>query len=716
MNSIKKIAVSVLLLLAISSHAIADSKLNELAPLATPIGSDLYYCVQSATDYKCTLQQIFNSLGSIPVILAAADYISIDGGTNPRTDHTVLEVINVAGIDNVSNLHLHTDMNNRNNVHAIETDYTTSGMTPGDEAHVYDAHIDTNAATGGKLAVLAVDKSGVGTLDVTGMEVYSGINVIEQYSGIAINVDQAFIYSGGFVASTAAFSSSGTNVQIFVNNNDYIYFGHADKFSSIQVMLAINAVNPGIKPVFEYSLGGSSWSSFSPADGTSGFRSDGGINWSADSLSGWVVDTVNAVSNKYWIRIQRTQASLGTVPTESTLKIVVSTEYNWDENGDIKINNLNAITGVMAGSIDAPVNDLDVEGNAVIGAAYAGSNSAPANGLLVEGRASFGASSPLSRNYLSIYNAATEISASSLFVNQGSADYSNTYAGYFIADASVSSAGAFNKYGISSVITTANSNTYDLSAINGLQSLVTHSGNGTIAAARGLWVNAKTGGTSTGTISNLYGAYIQSDRQAGSTITAGYGVRITGFDATTVYGLHIGTSTCTNCWDIYASNAGAKNYFAGNIGIGTTLAQHPLEARLDGAGFQTILAVENMQAAAADVGPRIMFEGVSNSDMASIQSGWNGAATTDAYLAFYTRGTSALTEKIRITSDGKMGIGTNAPTETLDVNADTIRVRTARTPASATETCNAGEIAWDSGFVYVCIAANTWKRATLATW
>lgn len=41
---------------------------------------------------------------------------------------------------------------------------------------------------------------------------------------------------------------------------------------------------------------------------------------------------------------------------------------------------------------------------------------------------------------------------------------------------------------------------------------------------------------------------------------------------------------------------------------------------------------------------------------------------------------------------------------------------TARTPASATDTGNAGEVCWDSSFIYVCTATNTWKRAALSTW
>jgi hypothetical protein len=63
-----------------------------------------------------------------------------------------------------------------------------------------------------------------------------------------------------------------------------------------------------------------------------------------------------------------------------------------------------------------------------------------------------------------------------------------------------------------------------------------------------------------------------------------------------------------------------------------------------------------------------------------------------------------------------VGIVTNAPTAKLDVNGDTIRLRTAKTPASATAAGNPGDHCWDANFFYVCVATNTWKRAALATW
>ena len=65
---------------------------------------------------------------------------------------------------------------------------------------------------------------------------------------------------------------------------------------------------------------------------------------------------------------------------------------------------------------------------------------------------------------------------------------------------------------------------------------------------------------------------------------------------------------------------------------------------------------------------------------------------------------------------GGLGIRTSTPTGALDVNDDTIRVRTAKTPASATATGNAGEICWDANYIYVCTATNTWKRVAITTW
>lgn len=90
------------------------------------------------------------------------------------------------------------------------------------------------------------------------------------------------------------------------------------------------------------------------------------------------------------------------------------------------------------------------------------------------------------------------------------------------------------------------------------------------------------------------------------------------------------------------------------------------------------------------------------------------------YDIHLTSGASAaILPKLRVTANGSLMIAnqvTGSPTAQLDIFGSTMRLRTAKTPATSTEACDSGTIAWDTGFVYVCTATNTWKRAALTTW
>lgn len=73
-------------------------------------------------------------------------------------------------------------------------------------------------------------------------------------------------------------------------------------------------------------------------------------------------------------------------------------------------------------------------------------------------------------------------------------------------------------------------------------------------------------------------------------------------------------------------------------------------------------------------------------------------------------------EKIRVGDTG-IGFGTAGDaTQLVDINSDSLRLRTAKTPATAAATGTQGQFCWDNGFLYVCVATNTWKRVAIATW
>jgi hypothetical protein len=69
---------------------------------------------------------------------------------------------------------------------------------------------------------------------------------------------------------------------------------------------------------------------------------------------------------------------------------------------------------------------------------------------------------------------------------------------------------------------------------------------------------------------------------------------------------------------------------------------------------------------------------------------------------------------LSLTAGGNLGL-------TIDGSGDTmlsgqLNIATAATPASAAAAGTTGDIAWDSGFIYVCTATNAWKRVAIATW
>lgn len=93
-------------------------------------------------------------------------------------------------------------------------------------------------------------------------------------------------------------------------------------------------------------------------------------------------------------------------------------------------------------------------------------------------------------------------------------------------------------------------------------------------------------------------------------------------------------------------------------------------------------------------------------------AGQDSAARTDMYIV----ATGSTSGQSILYIESSVGILTNAPTAKLDINSDILRLRTAKTPASASASGNVGDICWDSSYIYICVASNTWKRVAISTW
>ena len=153
---------------------------------------------------------------------------------------------------------------------------------------------------------------------------------------------------------------------------------------------------------------------------------------------------------------------------------------------------------------------------------------------------------------------------------------------------------------------------------------------------------------------------------------------------------HTGTASWIGLYvnpTVISSGSGAQvaaAFMGGNVGIGTSSPNHMLE-----------------------VNGTFSF----NNGTYNITS--NIVAST-LYMLNLARDATSLT------TVGKVGIGTTGPvisgTGKLHMAANTFRLDTARTPASAAAEGNAGEFCWDASYLYVCIADATWRRLAHNTW
>jgi len=144
--------------------------------------------------------------------------------------------------------------------------------------------------------------------------------------------------------------------------------------------------------------------------------------------------------------------------------------------------------------------------------------------------------------------------------------------------------------------------------------------------------------------------------------------------------------------------AGASWITGGALGISTTTASEKLQ-------------IEDPTAAKIKINKQF-YSGLQIGQNSDQTSEINQVTTADLLFKI------ANTEAFRVDTSRRLLVGTASDSggALLQVNGNRIRIATAKTPASATDTGTAGEICWDADYVYVCTATNTWKRTAIATW
>ena len=166
---------------------------------------------------------------------------------------------------------------------------------------------------------------------------------------------------------------------------------------------------------------------------------------------------------------------------------------------------------------------------------------------------------------------------------------------------------------------------------------------------------------------------------------------------------------------ISIQNATATNplftvLYNGNVGIGTVTPVYPLSV-YRAAGEGTF----NFESGADGAVVQNRLAGLDSDSQNQVWA--TGMNITDGRAGFevydYTDGSARMYIS---TGTGHVGIGTNSPTAPLHVSADVFRVEVSSTIGASGTPCNVGDIRWDIDYIYVCVEADTWKRAALTTW
>jgi len=265
--------------------------------------------------------------------------LKVDGASRFHVDsHGAVHIDFIADANDLDALEIDVTAGGFGDIEALDIVYATGALAVGEDAAAIVIQIIETSSTGGEIFGLEVLATDDGSVAAIGLKVGTGIAAIHQESGTFINPTTGTDNTTSTDVADMIDGSSGTTTTIFENDNEYILIGNVAAFQEIEFIITTPASGGGISPTFAYSISGAhTFTTFSPTDGTNGFRNSGNISWQPE-------DVVNHVTNSntgtFDIRITRTRNTLSVAPILGYAKTAVETEYSWSSSGDLIINSV----------------------------------------------------------------------------------------------------------------------------------------------------------------------------------------------------------------------------------------------------------------------------------------------------------------------------------------------------------------------------------------
>ncbi len=302
---------------------------------------------------------ITNSSGTLAFYIDENGKIGIN--TNPALFIDIftvtgnMDLIHTAENSDDHALEIDVDAAGFGDVKALDINYITGAISTGEDEGIILININELAATGGEVFGVEV-LSTEGSAEVFGFKVGPLIGPIHQDSGVFINPTTATNNTVSTDISAMLDGSSGTNTTIFETDNSYILIGNIAPSQDIELVISTGASGAGIMPTFQYSTSGShQFTTFTPVDGTNGFRNTGIVSWDDSDL---VSHTTNDDTSTFDIKIIRTRNNLAIPPVLDFAKTASTVEYIWDKDGNLLVNSINANSWGNVTITESQVTDL----------------------------------------------------------------------------------------------------------------------------------------------------------------------------------------------------------------------------------------------------------------------------------------------------------------------------------------------------------------------